>query len=437
MQGLELRLDRFPSIDLPALEKLVRASPLPLLFTLRKQSHGGSFLGSEERRLQLIAELLKLEPTFLDLEHDTPLPVLGKTKLILSYHNFEETPDLERVFGVMQKTPAYAYKIACRANSSLDALRMSLFIQEQKSRLIGVCMGKEGAVSRILAPIVGSWMSFATSGENREHQLTLDTYNTYRFRELNPQTKIYALLGNPLDKSPSHRTHNAIFEMLKQNAVYLKIPLLSEELIPFFSTMRALPFHGFSVTMPHKQAVLPLLDTLTPRAKAAGAVNTIRVSNGKLHGDNTDGIAAVELLKEQGKKILLLGAGGAARAIAYELACRGAAVAVYNRTKARAQELARAFDLLAVETIPEEYDILINTTPVCPLQPDQILPGRLVMDIVFGETELVKTAQARGCMTISGKELFIHQAAHQFAFWCEGIDLLQVRKTLSTLLEKW
>ena len=420
--------------------KLMSSSPLPILFTLRKQSHGGEFTGGEENRLHLITELLKLEPAFLDLEHDTPLPVLGKTKLILSYHNFEETPNLEAVLAKMQNKEAYAYKIACRAHSSLDALRMTLFVREQKSRLIGICMGKEGVLSRILAPVVQSSMSFATTAENREHQLTLGAYDTYRYSQLNPETKIYALLGNPVEKSPSHHTHNALFGMLKQNAVYVKIPLGSEELAPFFSRMRSLPFHGFSVTMPHKQTVIPLLDTLTPRAKAAGAVNTIRVLDGQLQGDNTDGIAAVELLEEHGtlkeKKILLLGAGGAARAIAVAANGKGAQIFIHNRTFAHAQDLARSFGLLAQETIPDDYDILINTTPVTAIPLDKILPGRLVMDIVFGETELLQAAQARGCPTISGKELFIHQAAHQFAFWFEGIDLIRVRKILSTLLEK-
>lgn len=436
IQGLELRLDKFKEISFEELVKLQKSSPLPLLFTLRSASQGGGFQGTEKKRLELIEQLFQIEPAFFDLEYDTPVHFLEKMRkkhpavnIVLSYHSFEEKPvDPQELLAKIHSPHATHYKIACHVDSSLDALRLCAVA---KNNVCAIGMGKAGEITRILSPVTGNLFNFACQKEDLSpaQQLTATTLEEiYNYSRLTPKTSIFALLGDPVDKSPSHETHNAAFRRLGIDAVYVKIPLKSSELAAFFAAMRALPFRGFSVTMPHKEAVIPFLDELSPDAQNAQAVNTILVQNGKLYGTNTDGKGALDALgiSVQGKKILLLGAGATARAIACEAKLRGANLIILNRTKERAEALARAVGGVAggLESAGEQsYDILINATSVgmgheaLPIDPNAILPHAIVMDVVHGETRLLQEAKKRGCRCISGREVFTRQADRQFGYW--------------------
>lgn len=449
IKGLELRLDRFEAIDIPTIAKLQENSPLPLLFTLRSVSQGGSFHGTEKERFTLIEQLLALKPAFFDLEHDTPHWFLEKmakefpkTQRILSYHNFEEHVDVEKILSKIHSPYVSFYKIACHAASSLDALRLATSID--RKNLCAIAMGRMGEISRILSPITGNCFNFACRKEDLSPagQLSVETLQkTYNYSRLTPSTSIFALLGDPVEMSPSHRTHNRVFNDLGMNAVYLKILLKSSELGPFFSEMRKLPFRGFSVTMPHKEAVLPFLDEISEEARAMRAVNTILVKDGKLYGTNTDGAGALDAIEKRirvrKKKILLLGAGGTARAIAYEAVRRGANLTILNRTKEDAEALARGLNCngAGLEEISKcaDYSILINATSVgmqeekLPCDSRWILPRTLIMETIMRPTPLLKEAEVRGCTPLPGSELFIEQAAKQFAFWIPEVDLERVK----------
>lgn len=442
--GIELRLDCFEKIDLKKIEELVQSFSLPCIFTLRKKSQGGAFCGSEEERLELIEQLLALRPAFFDLEYDTPGSFLQRaaeqfphTKILLSYHNFEKTPDLDLLLQSMQSPFVYAYKIACYAENSLDALRMLAFVRANTiagKKMIALSLGEKGTVTRILAPIGGSILTYAPLDAASAGQLSLsELCTTYHYPKLNLFSQIYALIGDPVENSRSHIIHNERLREENINAVYVKIPLAKEELASCIPLLRSLPFKGLSVTMPLKEAVIPFLD----RDTTNGAVNTIHLFDGKMIGHNTDGSGALDAIEAKtsvkNKKILLLGAGGTARAIAFEAKRRGAHLLIVNRTLERAKTLAQQLDCpyFSLADLPiacrKGYDILIHATSVgmAPhadailFPPEHLLANKIVMDVVSHpkKTRLLQEAEKRGCTLFYGEELFARQANGQFSFW--------------------
>lgn len=444
LDGIELRLDLFPSFDLRGLRQTL---PLPLLFTLRKKTHGGSFSRSESERLALIEQLFQFQPDYFDLEHDTHSSFLQKmasehprAKLILSHHDFEKTPDLDALFAKMQSPYAHAYKIATFANSSSDALRMCKFVKEktdQGHKLSGICMGPNGLATRILGPASGNFIDYTSRNDPQKlGQVPLDDLQKiYRYKSITPSTQLFALIGDPVSKSPSHLTHNRTFSQHGINAVYLKLPVKAEELPSFFREARLLNFRGMSVTMPHKETSMAFVDQLSPEAQAIGSINTLLFQNGLLIGFNTDGMGALDAIEKKrsvkGKRCVILGAGGTARAIAFEAKKRGAHVLILNRTLERAKKAALDLgcefgSLNEMRDFKERgYDILINATSHSMhsqdslINPEWILPNALVMDVAYSPkmTPLLMAAKEKGCELIFGDELFVHQAAHQFALW--------------------
>jgi shikimate dehydrogenase len=249
---------------------------------------------------------------------------------------------------------------------------------------------------------------------------------------MNQHTDIYGVLGHPLTHSLSPIMQNAAFSERGLNAVYLAFE--TKSLKDALKGMRALNIKGMSVTIPHKSAVIPLLDQVDDLAKRIGAVNTIVNDQGRLVGYNTDALGALKALEEKtqvfGKTCLILGAGGAARAIGYILRKHGADLTLANRSHARGRELA---DLLECPFVPLEeandvqVDLLIQTTSVgmypndkeSIVSSDALHSGMVVMDIVYNpiETELLRTARDRGCVTVNGLGMFIRQGAEQFRLW--------------------
>jgi 3-dehydroquinate dehydratase / shikimate dehydrogenase len=438
---LELRLDWFNSWTISEIEQLMRAVDLPVIFTLRKKFQGGFYSGSEGERLSKIKELAALNPDFLDLEYDLSKEFIQeidhehpRVKIILSFHDFDETPEsLEEILAMLQKTPAHIYKIATMARSSLDALRMLTFVKRH-TNLIGLCMGEHGLATRVLGLAVGGPFSFAALSENETSasgQPTAEELLTvYHVKSLNPQTKIYGLIGDPIDMSISHLFHNAIYRELGLNCVYVKFQIRPEELKEFFRLAKQLDIKGLSVTMPLKKVVMPYLDSIEARAQKIGAVNTIAIEEGLLIGYNTDAKGALDAIEAKtsvkGKKVIVIGAGGAARAIVCEACERGAEVVVLNRTKIKALELAAQFKSRGggLEDLAEEckagYDILVNATPDgLPIDPQWIFPGSIVMDIktLPNISLFLQQAQEKGCTLIPGHEMFTNQAISQFKIW--------------------
>ena len=246
-------------------------------------------------------------------------------------------------------------------------------------------------------------------------------------------TGLYGIIGHPVAHSLSPVMHNSAFKATGLNNVYLAFDVTDLE--DAVKGIRALGIKGVSVTVPHKESVMKFLDEIDPVAKKIGAVNTIINRNGRLLGTNTDWIGAVKALEEGAgrldtKKVLVLGAGGSARAVVAGLTERGARVLIANRTLEKAKDLAEQFDArwYSFDELPDvEANIVVNTTSVGmePNQDTSLIPAELlpkypiVMDIVYSplKTKLLKEAEATGCKTITGLRMLLFQAVAQFELW--------------------
>lgn len=428
---LELRLDHFADISSAVLQDLRSSFPLPMIFTLRGKKDGGNYPKSEEERLLEIERLAKLEPEYFDLEDHLPIlfvkAIVKKhphIKIIISHHDFESTPyDLDKVLKKMQKTPAHLYKMALMSRSSLDALKLLLFAKDQN--VVAVPMGDEGTFGRALEPF-----TYAAVFEKELGQLSVEELSQYyNYHNLNRQTALYGLIGNPVSHSMSYQTHNAYMKQQNINAVYVKMRVPVEDLPELLHLAKQMPFQGLSVTTPLKEKILPYLDEIDDTARVIGAVNTLLLQGGKYIGFNTDGKGALNAIekkiKVKGKKVVIIGAGGASKAIAYEAARRGASVTIVNRHKERAELIAKAFNCKALSIeemsfcVKDGYDILINATSYeMPIQQEHILKA-LVMDITnrFKDGPFLKCALEKGCEIMDGTHMFFEQAALQFNLW--------------------
>lgn len=436
--ALEFRLDLMEKIDLSHVFKLKTYSKLPIIFTLRKKSHGGSFKGNETEREGKLLELLTLKPDYVDLEYDSNFfdKIDPEIQVIASYHNFEKTPEnLEEILKKMQEIPAAIYKIATMAHSSLDALKMLLFVKKQKN-VAGMCMGTLGMITRILSPIVDSPLTYAfLEKPTAPGQVSVsELIDIYHYPLLNRSTEIYGLIGDPVDKSIGHLCHNPIFKKAKKNGVYVKILLKPLEVPEFFNLIKELPFVGFSVTMPLKEVVAPYLAAVDPQAKKIGAINTLVKKEGEWFGTNTDAKGALDALEKKEKVIdktlLIIGAGGAAKAISTEASNRGARVIITNRTLKKAEILASqvhggAIPITDVDQCP--YDIIINTTAVgmspkigdTPIPPEFIKENSLGFDVIMHpkETKFLNIIQNKGGKVVYGYEMYAQQALGQLKAW--------------------
>ncbi len=259
------------------------------------------------------------------------------------------------------------------------------------------------------------------------------------------KTRVCGVIGDPIEHTLSPIMHNAAFKALKLDFAFLVFKVKVADVEKAVSGMRALGIHGLNVTMPHKSAVINYLDEVDQAAKAIGSVNTILNKDGRLFGFNTDGVGALQALREngvepRGKKVLLLGAGGAARAIAYTLAREADELVILNRTAKQAAELAnllkQTFDRKvvadalspnAIKDTLQDSDVLINATSVgmkpnanqTPVAFEWLRPDLAVMDIVYNpvETKLTKDAKAAGAKVVSGFEMLIYQGAASFEIW--------------------
>ena len=356
------------------------------------------------------------KPLLCDLDWEK-----AETGDIVSYHNFQETPDLEDLLDKMKgKHPqARYYKLATFASSTLDALKM---VELQKQGVIGVCMGPLGTLTRICAPIFGAPIAYAPLSEEEKNapgQLLVDELQTiYHFRKLNSETKIFGLIGDPVHRSLGHLFHNDYFRSQGINGVYVKMVVRPHELEEFLAMVKRLPFGGLSVTAPLKEVILSYLDEIDPQARAIGAVNTVVFRSRKLIGYNTDGEAAIDVLGSvKNRRIVVLGAGGAARAIIYTALERKARVCIVNRTSPRAEALAREWGCDWSLTVPP-YDILINATSASlPIEPKWILPNSRLIDIALYETEFLREAKRKKCRNKNGLPMYFQQALKQQKLW--------------------
>jgi len=357
--------------------------------------------------------------------------------VILSFHDFKSTKKLEDHFAGMREFPADFYKVVTTATNLYDNVTMMKFLQSHSAQheMVGLCMGEQGIISRVLGVRAGSIFTFGSAAPGEETapgQITMgDLRDTYRIEMVEASTQVYGVAGDPVSHSLSPIMMNAAFRRETVNAVYLG--LHAKSLKDLLACANDIPIRGMSITMPYKEEIVKALTNSDPLTRQIGACNTVvRSAEGKLYGFNTDVAGIVTPLEQRmtlaGKRILVIGAGGAARAAAFGLKAREAEVFIVNRTPEKAQALARqskAKYLKRADLLKQSFDVIINATPVgmngnkqSPLE-EKELNTHYVFDLVYSpaETKLVKMAQAKGLHVIPGLEMFVQQGARQFEIW--------------------
>ena len=452
---LELRLDLMSDYDLRA---LLSAANKPCIVTNRTKREGGQFSGSEEQRIDVLKQAMDAGAEYVDIETSTPKELLQpfleskhKSKIILSYHNFTDTPEaLEHLYELMCGMPADILKIVTYARDITNNLALFNLINRSKKdgkKLIALCMGERGEISRILSPLLGGFLTFGsleTGKETAPGQITAaNLKDIYRICDKRTSFKIYGVIGNPVYKSMGYLIHNRAFKEIGSNDIY--VPFLVDNVEKFFKSFSPY-FEGLSVTMPFKEDVVALMDKVEETAKKIGAVNTVVRDGQGWKGYNTDCLGALKALEKHvdlnGKNVLIVGAGGTAKAIGYGVSEKGAKITVtYNRNKEKGVQLAKELGakVINIQNAGEEViDVLINCSPVgmtpnleeTPISSRHLREEMIVFDCVYNpaETRLLREAKAVGCVTISGVELFVNQAVGQLELWTQQkapIDLMR------------
>ncbi len=434
----EIRLDYFDDPDFSFLQKL--SDEYSVLFTFRSQKEGGKRKVGKKQRRDILEECFRLKPRYIDLEFLRDREEVSlcrrlspETKVILSFHHpFGMPGSPKSLLRRMKEIKAWKYKIVGRSHNTTEALKMLLFAARDRE-VIPLAIGEGGEITRILSPLVGRSHTYAfRKNPTAPGQVSLDDLEgIYHYGRLNRKTQLFGVIGDPVSQSPGYLLYNALFERLRMNAVYVSFRIGKEELVPFLTLLKRLPFTGLSVTVPHKERVGALLSSPTKEP-----INTLKYVRGRIVGCNTDGPGAVEVLEKNislsGKKIVLIGAGGAAKGLASFLRKKGCSLTYYRR---RPSDDSESLDRL-IEIRQEDYDVLIQTTPVGSnssesLVPSRILyPGKIVWDILFQPTKLLSDALEKGCCILTGKDLYLAQGVRQLRFW-RGI----LPKKTETLLE--
>ena len=445
----EFRLDYLPkpALGLPRIKRFIESYPGTIVIaTCRRAANGGKFRGSVASQLDVLGKAVAAGCQMVDLELQTAAKckpaqlqkLRARSGLILSFHDFRATKKLDETLEKMVAYPADYYKVVSTATTLSDNVEMIKFLAREGDRhsLVSMCMGEQGIISRVLGVRAGSVFTFASAGVGQETapgQVTAqELRNVYRIEQVDVATRVYGVVGDPIAHSLSPAIMNAAFRRENVNAVYLA--LHAKTLKDLLTCVREIPIHGISVTMPYKEAIVPHLDNSDTHTSKIGACNTVvRAQDGKLYGFNTDTAGIVRPLERrlntiEGARILVIGAGGAARAAVFGLKERGAEVYILNRTAASAKKLAhqaRARLMKRPDLKKMAFDVIINATPVgmgnsreTPLQ-DKEINARYVFDMVYDppETRLLKLAKERGAQIIPGIEMFVHQAARQFEIW--------------------
>ncbi len=447
---LEFRLDYLekPLLALPKLKTfLTEHTAVTAIATCRRTQNGGKFPGAVTAELDVLVKAAGSGFHLIDLELESAEELKkaefqklreGGVALIVSYHDFKQTKDLDGIFGRIEPFQPEFVKIVPTAKTLTDNVTLMRFLERMndRSNIIGICMGDAGIISRVLGVRAGSAFTFAaaTAGEETAPgQIAARTLiETYRIEQVDAATKIYGVAGNPIRSSLSPLMMNAAFRRETVNAVYLA--LQADKLADLLSLVNEIPIQGLSVTMPLKQEILAHLEKTDPLSAKIGACNTVlRAQDGLLYGFNTDVAGVVAPLERRmslkGAKVLVLGAGGAARAAIFGLRDRGAEVCILNRTPETAQKLARQ---AGAKTIKKEalaktpFDVIVNATPVgmAGNKAPQILEAKdlnakLVFDLVYNpiETPLIAAARSKGIAVVAGVEMFVQQGARQFEIW--------------------
>jgi 3-dehydroquinate dehydratase/shikimate dehydrogenase len=434
----------------PDLKRILAERYTPIVFTVRRGADGGLWRADEERRQRLIREAIVAGVEYVDLEADiaTKIKRFGKTKRIISYHNFKRMPtDLDEQLRAMKEMNPDIIKFACIASSLSDASLALEVVAKADLPTIGIAMGDIGFFTRVLGAKYGAPFTYCGFNPDRTFAPGMPRYrelkDDYIYDTIDSDTDVYAVIGDPIAHSLSPPIHNAAFQKLGLKKVMVPIRIPEGQLKESMQTLAWLNIRGFSVTIPHKEAIVKMLNRMDKAVERTEACNTVVLEEGKWVGHNTDYRAALGSLElalggpgEDGvsplmdKQVLILGAGGVARAIAHGAARRGAGVIVCGRTDDRATKLAADVGCrnttwsMRAGTL---CDVLINCTPVgmhpkvdeSPVPAAAFKPGMVVFDTVYRpeNTLFLKLGAEHQCATITGVDMFVRQAALQFELY--------------------
>ena len=435
----EIRGDLVRELDLLT---LLRARNKPLLFTYRAVSEGGKAKDAHPDRKEMLLEACKRGFEYVDMEHRTPIFEVLAAKagkgLVLSFHDLVATPDdLDGLYASMCARGADVVKIVVTPRSVADVGRLLDFAARTAARagtpLVALAMGPLGTPTRLLAGRYGAPFTFASAAPGAEvapGQIPAAVMDDlYRVRRVSEHTRVYGILGSDVGRSLSPQIHNRAFAACGLDAIY--VPLQADGLPAFLACRNALGLSGFSVTRPYKVEILSHLDEVDEEAALAGSVNTVLVEGERLRGLSTDGVGVTAPLERhlslEGASVVVLGAGGAARAAAYALRKRGAAVTLLARDPEKAAQAARAIgcDYGALSSAGERpFDAVINATPLgggayahlSPWPSSAHRPGSVAFDMVYDpvDTRLLREAREVGVVAVNGLEMLLAQAIGQF-----------------------
>jgi 3-dehydroquinate dehydratase/shikimate dehydrogenase len=472
----ELRVDCLEADERFLIRRFPEQAGIPVILTIRRDLEGGRYTEGEGSRIRLLSQGLAFAEAdrrknfaYIDMEEDLNVPSLEEaartfgTRIIRSSHNFTGADgDIREKLRKLRRVGDEIAKIAVMARGSADTLALVRAAGEERgTEKILLCMGRCGVFTRILAEKLGSQICYA--GEEGAplaapgQLFARDLVELYRFRSIGAETKVFGIVGYPLHITGSPRFFNTIFGLENTNAVYVPFP--SDSLEDFMTLAEELDLSGVSVTVPYKEQVINYLGSASEEVEWVGACNTITRGPQGWRGTNTDmrgfsdslldfmgSLSAGEgktlalqakgrkpkpLSGLKGKNVTVIGAGGAARAVAGELYRLGARVLVLNRTPAKARNLALAYkfhwgglDERGIEQMERFSDIIIQTTPVgmegisCqdPLELYSFTGREVVMDLIYEpeRTPLLRRAAAAGCAVLNGYDMLIRQARYQY-----------------------
>lgn len=454
---IELRLDCLNADELPNILASL-SFPKPILITRRPVEQGGHWIATREKRIEFWKDMPRhITPDgikcFFDIELDisSALHVHGDG-FVISHHDFGGVPDaIDILFEEMNGGDSIS-KIAWKTDDITDTIPFVHLVEaarETNRWVAPIPMGECGKWTRILGPALGAkltYSSFEAGGETAPGQVTAkDLRDVYRTNELDDDVDICGIIGGNTSYSMSPFMHNAAFMENRMNAVF--VPLQMSDIGAFIERMVspetrevAINFKGFSVTIPFKSEIIEFLDIIDPAAAAIGAVNTVKIENGKLVGYNTDAQGFIEPLAKKianlrDMKVAVLGAGGAARACIQSLTSAGCRTTVFARDIAKAGALTEDFGVALRRLDKDSYgdfDIVVNTTPLGTkgahqnesiADASQLSGVKLAYDLVYNpqDTKFLAEAKTAGCETLGGFEMLLAQAALQQKIWT-GLD---------------
>jgi 3-dehydroquinate dehydratase/shikimate dehydrogenase len=457
----ELRVDCLDPDERFLIRRFPGHAGMPVILTVRREIDGGKYIGGEGSRIRILSQGIAFAEAdrrqnfaYVDLEDDLDVPSLDEaartfgTRIIRSWHNFNGVgEDIAGKIRRLRRTGDELVKVAVMPQGSDDVLKAVRAARETRDvDKIMLCMGHYGTFTRILAEKLGSRISFSTALNEADNPAAgpgqldpRELAELYRFRKITADTPVFGVTGFPLTVSDSPRFFNTAFGIEETDAVYVPFP--ADSVPALIDLAEELDVQGLSVTIPYKEKVLPYLSHRSPEVEMVRACNTLVSSPQGWSGYNTDTQGFADSLLEfigkknlKGRKVTVLGAGGAARAVAAEIFRLGAKALILNRTLARARELAHPYKFLwggldreGVETMTKYSDIIIQTTPVGmkgnvnsdPLEMYDFSGKEMVMDLVYQPetTPFLGRARAAGCSVLNGYDMLIRQARYQYTLF--------------------